>query len=57
MENGGTTTLLTLKITILLVIYLCVIHCTSRVSMGDLGKLFYVSLSGIAIASDRVKKK
>ncbi len=37
--------------------YLCAIYCASRVSMGDLGNLFSVSLSGITIARDRVKRK
>ena len=37
--------------------YLCTIYCTSRVSMSDFGKLFSVSLSGVSIARDRVKKK
>ena len=37
--------------------YLCAVYCCSRVSMSDLGKLFSVSLSGITIARDRIKKK
>ena len=37
--------------------YLCTVYCSSRVSMSNLGKLFSVSLSGITIARDRVKKK
>jgi len=37
--------------------YLCAAYCSSRVSLSNLGKLFSVSLSGIAIARDRVKKR
>jgi len=37
--------------------YLCTIYCTSRVSLNNLGKLFSVSVSGIARTRDRVKEK
>ena len=37
--------------------YLCTIYCTSRVPLSNLGKLFSVSVSGIARTRDRVKEK
>ena len=43
------------KISRQVAMYLCTIYCNSRVSMSDLGKLF--SLSGVAIARNRVKRK
>ncbi len=37
--------------------YLCAKYCTSKVSLSDIGKLFSISISGIAIARDRMNKE